>query len=210
MTETAGSQPGVPGGSAAGHGLLARIRTSWELSKPRDVLVAEDGQRGSRSGWIEKTQELLAGVAFVATFASIVVEVGARYLFDRPQVWSLELPTYFFLWSFALAAGLSDWRDDQIGFDLLAQRLPRRIRLAGAAVANVLIVAPMAAVLPGTLSYLSLIGQQPNTGLPGSQLWGYAGVFLLFAIAALLRARLLVIEVLELFRESPARPEAAP
>jgi TRAP-type C4-dicarboxylate transport system permease small subunit len=147
---------------------------------------------------VEQVQEALASIAFVATFLSIAVEVFFRYALDRPLVWSLELPSYFFLWSFSLAAGLSDWRDEQIGFDLLARRLPRRLRLAGSAAANMLIVVPLAITLPGTLSYLGLMAEQPNTGLPGTEVWGYAGVFLLFAIAVLLRGRLFFLEVRQL------------
>jgi TRAP-type C4-dicarboxylate transport system permease small subunit len=143
----------------------------------------------------------------VGTFVAIIIEVLARYLFNRPQVWSLELPTYLFLWSFSLAAGLSDWRDDQIGFYLLADVLPRKVRLVGSALANLLIVGLLAIVLPGTVSYLGLIAQQPNTGLPGTEVWGYSGVFLLFAIAVLLRGRLLVLQVRQLLR--PGRGEGA-
>ena len=204
-------QPRDPGGSASQPRLSDRIRAAWSLSKPRGILI--DTSRAQRepirTGKIERLQELLAGLAFVATFVSIVVEVFFRFALDRPLVWSLELPTYFFLWSFAFAAGLSDWRDDQIGFDLLARRLPEHLRLAGAAIANVLIIVPLAIVLPGTLSYLGLIGEQPNTGLPGSELWGYAGIIALFGIAVLLRARLLFFEVRDLVRLARGRRGAA-
>jgi TRAP-type C4-dicarboxylate transport system permease small subunit len=211
MTRILSTQPDEPGSSTSGRDLGARIRNAWQLSKPRDIPIEAASMSGHpRQGPIERLQELLAGIAFVATFTSIVVEVFFRYVLDRPQVWSLELPTYFFLWSFSLAAGLSDWRDDQIGFDLIAQQLPRRIRLAAAALANIVIVVPLAAVLPGTLSYLSLVAQQPNTGLPGTQIWGYAGVILLFSIAAILRARLLILQVRELVRLIRLHHEIAP
>ncbi len=182
---------------------LARVRAAWELSQPPAQDRSPGGPGEERQGRLERLQLLLAALAFVGTFVSIIVEVLARYLFNRPQVWSLELPTYLFLWSFSLAAGLSDWRDDQIGFYLLADILPRKVRLAGSALANLLIVGLLAIVLPGTVSYLQLMAQQPNTGLPGTQVWGYAGVFPLFAIAVLLRGRLLVLQVRQLLRPGP-------
>jgi TRAP-type C4-dicarboxylate transport system permease small subunit len=178
------------------------VRAAWALS--RSPGGTGDAQpEPEQYGRLEQLQLLLASVAFVGTFVSIIVEVLARFLLDRPQVWSLELPTYLFLWSFSLAAGLSDWRDDQIAFRLLADVLPRKVRLMGSALANLLIAGLLAIALPGTVSYLQLIAQQPNTGLPGTEVWGYAGVFLLFAIAVLLRGRLLVREVGQLLRPGP-------
>ena len=191
-----------PGSPSLHHGWGARVRAAWALSRPPGRTAGAQPE-AEQYGRLERLQLLLAALAFVGTFVSIIVEVLARYLLNRPQVWSLELPTYLFLWSFSLAAGLSDWRDDQIAFRLLADVLPRKVRLVGSALANLLIVGFLAIVLPGTVSYLQLIAQQPNTGLPGTEVWGYAGVFLLFAIAVILRGRLLVREIGQLLRPGP-------
>lgn len=153
-------------------------------------------------GKIETVEEALASVAFFGTFLAIVVEVAARSVFDRPVVWSLELPTYLFFWAFSLAAGLSDWRDEQISFTLLSNRLPEKLRLGTAAVANLLIAVPMLLVLPGTFSFLAYESGQPSTGLPFNQVWGYAGVVLLFGLGAVLRGRLCFQELRQLGRRS--------
>ena len=182
--------------------LRAKIATAWELSKPVASPVPPTeptlALESPRVGRIERWQLAIASLFFLATAASVVVEVFFRYVLDQPQVWSLELPTYLFFWSFSFASGLSDWRDDQIGFPLLAEHLPPRLRLLGAAVANILIVVPLVVVLPGTLSFLSYEAGQPNTGLPLTQVWGFAGVLVLFGIAILLRGRLLVIQARQL------------
>jgi TRAP-type C4-dicarboxylate transport system permease small subunit len=201
----ANSENGHRGSFPSEHGLRIRVRAAWDLSKPLNNLAEADErrQRLIRLGRIERWQLVIASVFFVATAASVVVEVFFRFVLNQPQVWSLELPTYLFFWSFSFASGLSDWRDDQIGFPLLAERLPRRLRLVGSAVANVLIVVPLAIVLPGTLSFLSYEAGQPNTGLPLTQVWGFAGVLLLFGIAILLRGRLCFLQVRELVRPRP-------
>jgi len=203
----ANSDSGHQGGSPSEHGLRARVRTAWDLSKPLTNLAEADERRhrSTRLGRVERWQLVIASVFFVATAASVVVDVFFRFVLDQPQVWSLELPTYLFFWSFSFASGLSDWRDEQIGFPLLAERLPRRLRLVGSAVANILIVVPLAIVLPGTLSFLSYEAGQPNTGLPLTQVWGFAGVLLLFGIAILLRGRLCFLQVRELVRPQPGR-----
>ena len=193
-----------PGRPASGS-LRERIRTAWSLSGPASAMPPspEAAGGGARVRWLSTWQLAIASVFFVATAGSVVVEVFFRYVLDRPQVWSLELPTYFFFWSFSLAAGLSDWHDQQIGFPLLAEHLPWRLRLVGSAIANVLIVVPLVIVLPGTLSFLGYEAGQPNTCLPLTEVWGFAGIILFFGIAIVLRARLLVLQVRQLWRAQP-------
>ncbi len=211
-SRNSGQGPEPEGGAPLGPRFRHRWHQAWELSQPPSYQVeAEAGPRlEPKMGRIESVEEALASIAFFGTFAAIVVEVVARSVFDRPVVWSLELPTYLFFWAFSLAAGLSDWRDEQISFTLLANKLPERVRLGSSALANILIAVPMLLVVPGTLSFLSYESGQPSAGLPFNQVWGYAGVVLLFGLGAILRGRLCVQQLWRLgslmrHRGHPAR-----
>jgi TRAP-type C4-dicarboxylate transport system permease small subunit len=138
-----------------------------------------------------RLQEGIGSAFLFATVLAVGVEVVARYS-GHPVVWAIELPTYFFLWAFSFAAGLSDWDDSQLSFDLLAKRMPRWLREVVHVIANLLIIVPFALVLPGTVSFISYASGQPNVGLPLSEAYGEAGIFLMFAIGACLRARLVL------------------
>lgn len=182
--------------------LADTIRNAWELSKPPDYGLIEDTLASSVSGplsWVARGQELIASVLFFGTFATVLVEVICR-LAARPVVWGIELPTYFFIWAFCVAAGLSDWNDRHLAFDLIATKLPRPVKLILDIVVNVIFVVMFVLVLPGTISFLDYSATQPSTGLPFSQEWGYAGIVVLFGLGALLRTRLLWVEVAELWR----------
>jgi len=179
--------------------LPARIRKAWELSRPpkhgasiqESASAAETAEeQGVRR--LERIQEAIASTFYFGTFASIVVAVFFRFVLDRPLVWSIEVPTYLFFWCFCIASGLNDWRDNQISFDLISERLPARLRLAAAAVANVIIIIPFLVVIPGVVSYIQFEVDQPTTGLPFTEVWGYAGILPFFLIAILLRGRLLL------------------
>ena len=186
-----------------GSGRRDRLRVAWELSKPVVPAVAELDQ-GYASGWqgrIERGQEFLASVFFFATFLGVLIEATARY-FGHPVIWALELPTYFFLWAFGFAASLSDWTDDQLAFDLVVDKLPDVIRAGLRRLTNLMFVVLFVLVLPGTVSSLAYESHQPNTGLPLSHAWGNAGVFGVFALGALLRARLVVIDILPTLRRN--------
>ena len=190
-----------PEGSPRASRLSERIHSAWELSQPQSfgtVLSEEPDELPVR--WPERIQESVAAVFYFGTFFSIVTAVFFRFALNRPLIWSIELPTYLFFWCFCFATPLSDWEDDQISFDLLAERMPPRWRLVGNIVGNVLIVIPFLIVLPGTLSYLRFQGDQLSSGLPFNQVWGYAGILPFFVLAALLRGRLLIRQLRELSR----------
>ncbi len=183
----------------AGRTLRDRVRDAWELSKPQAYsAVLQEEAREARAGRIERVEEAVASVFYFLTFASVVVSVFFRYVLDQPLVWSLELPTYAFFWCFCIASGLSDWRDEQISFDLVSQHLRPRLRLIGKIVANVIIVATFILVIPGTISFIQYEIPQPATGLPFGEVWGYGGVVPFVVITILLRGRLLLLELRQL------------
>ncbi|MHB8620423.1 MAG: TRAP transporter small permease [Chloroflexota bacterium] len=178
-----------------------RVHDAWELSKPQAyaMTLLEEERHSGIGTRIERVQRAVAGCFYFVTFASIVVEVFYRYVLDQPLIWSLELPTYAFFWCFCLGASLSDWRDEQIGFDLLADKAPRRARIVAGLIANVLVIFAFVLVLPGTVGYLQLEVGQPTTGLGGiSEVWGTAGIAAFFILAAILRGRLALRQAQEL------------
>jgi len=172
--------------------------------------AAAEQAEESAVGRLERLQEILASMFYFGTFVAIIVAVFFRFVLDRPLVWSIEVPTYLFFWCFSLGMGLSDWRDAQISFNLISTRLPTRLRIAASAAANLLIVVPFVIVLPGTIAYLQFETSQPTTGLPFTEVWGYAGVLPFFVIAILLRGRLLLGQLRELDVRVPShrRPRA--
>jgi TRAP-type C4-dicarboxylate transport system permease small subunit len=180
----------------SGPGWRGRLRAAWELSRPQAYgVVLEEDLPAVAAGRLERAQQAVASLFYFATFAFVVVGVFFRFVLDKPLVWSLEVPTYCFFWCFCIASGLSDWRDEQIAFDLVSLRMPPRLRLAAHALANLIIVVAFAVVLPGTVAFLQFELGQPATGLPFPEFWGYAGILPFTVIAILLRGRLLVRQV---------------
>jgi TRAP-type C4-dicarboxylate transport system permease small subunit len=171
-----------------------RVRSAWRESKPPEYDAEKDSVGDvvtGKIGMIARAQEGIASVFFFATFATVLTEVLLR-LFGHPVVWAIELPTYLFIWTFCIAAGLSDWTDRHLAFDLVADKLPPAVKHVIDIFLNLLFIAVFAAAIPGSISFLQYSATQPSSGLPFSQAWGYAAIVLLFASAVLLRGRLLL------------------
>ena len=183
-----------------------RVRDAWEQSKPPAYHGAEDSLVDTATGrlaFLARGQEGISSVFFFATFATVLIEVLLR-LFGHPVVWAIELPTDLYIWTFCIAAGLSDWNDRHLAFDLVAQKLPPRVKAIIDVALNALFVVVFAACLPGCISFLKYAATQPSSGFSLNQAWGYAGIVGLFGIGALLRGRLLVIQVTRFFRKHSA------
>ena len=135
--------------------------------------------------WLQRAAEALAAGIFMLLFLTFVVQVGARFLFDRPLAWSDELIVILYIamvfWS---AATLLKERE-HVMFDLVYAMLPpqgqRVVSLLGAA----MMAGLMGVLLPYAFDYVRFMHREPTAvlGLPFSIVFA---PFLLFVLALVL------------------------
>jgi tripartite ATP-independent transporter DctM subunit len=139
--------------------------------------------------------EILAAALVAAEIAILFAGVVARYVFDRPLVWSDELASTLFLWLAMLGAVIAFRRDEHMRMTACVAPLPPPLRTAfdafatGAALAFLLLIAWPAyryalEEVPITTSALQITDVWRAAALP-------AGVMLMIVFAGL---RLLRIE----------------
>lgn len=87
----------------------------------RPLIRAIDGALG----W---AVEIVAAMLLAAEFAILLGGVVARYVFDRPLVWSDELASILFLWLAMLGAVIAFRRDEHMRMTACVELLPRRAR----------------------------------------------------------------------------------
>lgn len=90
--------------------------------------------------WLEWLA-LLGGVLLVTVGGLISYEVVARYLFNAPTTWILDVSIYLTMWATFLAAGHTLRAGAHIRMDLYVRRLAPRARRATDAVVAVLALA---------------------------------------------------------------------
>jgi TRAP-type C4-dicarboxylate transport system permease small subunit len=85
--------------------------------------------------WIERISMAIAGTCFIAIAVITGIDVAMRYVFSAPLVWAYELISdYLMVAVFFLSIGATQRHGQNIGVDILARRLPERLRSALAAV----------------------------------------------------------------------------
>ncbi|MFZ4479390.1 MAG: TRAP transporter small permease [Rhodoferax sp.] len=122
---------------------------------------------------------------FTLLFLVFVVQVVARFVFNKPLAWTDEAAVILYLWAILWGAALVCRDRENVAFDLLYQkagaRLQRAMAIAGCALIGVL----AAWGLPGSLDYIHFMRREttPVMGLPFN--WVFAPfALLLFALAA--------------------------
>jgi TRAP-type C4-dicarboxylate transport system permease small subunit len=157
-----------------------------------------------RGGVLQMLQRTVAALVFAVMMASILLGVFTRVVLNQPLIWSVSIASLAFAWLIFFGAGLADWDDRQIQFDLVYARLPptgqRIFRILG----NLLVVGCMLLVIPGTIGYLTFLDTRRLQGLPVYLSYAHAPVLAFFTLTALLRGRLLVRDLRALWRREPA------
>jgi TRAP-type C4-dicarboxylate transport system permease small subunit len=122
------------------------------------------------------------GIAlFAALLATFVVQVVARFAFDRPLPWTDELAVILYIaivmWG---AAVLVPWRE-HVAMGLAVSALPRGLQRGAVFVGAAATAGLAASALPATLDYLRFVMREPMPVLGWPQGAVYAPFALLLA-----------------------------
>ena len=63
-------------------------------------------------------------VAILGLFGAVLYGVGARYLFNRPPLWSVDVPNLIFIWLVFGAVGLTTKLGPQIRVVFFVEKMP--------------------------------------------------------------------------------------
>ena len=132
---------------------------------------------------------------FALMFLVFVVQVVARFFFDKPLAWTDEAAVILYLWAILWGAAVVCKDRENVAFDLLYQKAgPKTQRLM--ALAGCTLIGVLAAWgLSGSLDYIHFMRREstPVLGLPFN--WVYAP-FALLLIALVVRYALRIYHLL--------------
>lgn len=124
---------------------------------------------------------------FAALFAVFVLQIAARFLFQRPLPWTDELAVVLYLWAILWGAAFVCREREHVAFDLLYQALPPPARRAMALLAALLVGGLLAWALPGSIDYIAFMRRE-STAVLGLPLHWVFAPFALLLLALVARA----------------------
>ena len=118
--------------------------------------------------WLKRGADAVGVVLFAALFLVFLVQIAARFGFNRPLPWTDELAVVLYVWVILWAAAVMVPEREHVVFDLVwnaaAPRARRFMRVAG----NLLVGGLAAWALPACWDYVRFMAREgtPVLGLP--------------------------------------------
>ena len=120
--------------------------------------------------WLQRGADVIGGALFAVLFAVFLVQITARFGFNRPLPWSDELAVVLYVWVILWACAFMVPTREHVAFDLVYHAMGPRTR-RGMRIAGALLIGGLAAwALPGSWDYVRFMAREgtPVLGLPFS------------------------------------------
>ena len=125
--------------------------------------------------------DLVGGLLYVALFLTFVIQVGARFGFNQPLMWSDELAVILYIWVVLWGAAFMVPEREQVRFGLLYDLAPPRLQQLMHIAGQLLVGGLSAWGLPASWSYIRFM-EREGTPVLG---WPFMWVFVPFALLLL-------------------------
>lgn len=154
--------------------------------------------------------EVLAEIALAGLLALVAHEVFARYVLDRPTVFSVEISEYLLVFIAFMSAGWVLRQDQHVRVVFCVQRLPARGR-ALSEMATALAILIFCAVLVrygGAMAAVAWSNDSRSSSLVAFPLWIAYGFIPVGAAALGIQALLRLADAIREIRQTKPRPRA--
>lgn len=143
----------------------------------------------------------LTGILFFLMFVLFIIQVIARFIFNKPLSWTDELAVILYIWVVLLGAVLACREREHVSFDLLYGVMPpflkRMMRLVGCFLIGGLLLA----ALPESWSYVQFMARE-KTAVLGYSMRVVYFPFLIFLVFVVMR------QIYGIFRLTSSRWES--
>ena len=135
--------------------------------------------------WLPKVANAIGGGLFLTLFIVFVIQVTARFAFNKPMAWSDEAAVILYIWAILWAAAFVVPEREQVVFDLVWNSVNRRTRQVMKIVGNLLIGGLALCGIPGSWDYVHFMSRESSPVLGLSFMWVFLPlVLLLLALVA--------------------------
>ena len=136
---------------------------------------------------LRRAAHWLGGLIFVCLFAVFLIQIAARFGFNRPLPWTDELAVILYLWVILWASAFMVSEREQVVFDLLwnsvGKAARRWMRIAG----NLMIGVLAAVAIPASWDYVRFMARDGTPVLGVSFQWVFMP-FVLLLVALVVRS----------------------
>lgn len=131
--------------------------------------------------WPKKAADAIGGGLFLTLFIVFVIQVTARFGFNKPLAWTDEAAVILYVWIILWAAAFVVPEREHVVFDLLWNSATRRMRQVMQIVGNLMMGGLALCGIPASWDYVHFMAREgtPVLGLPF--MWVFLPFVLLLA-----------------------------
>jgi TRAP-type C4-dicarboxylate transport system permease small subunit len=135
--------------------------------------------------WLDRVAQSLGGLLFLALFLVFLIQIGARFGFDKPLPWTDELAVVLYLWVILWACAFMVRDREHVVFDLLWNSVPPGARRVMKIAGHLMVGGLALAALPASWDYVHFMAREGTPVLGLSFQWVFMPfMFLLLALVA--------------------------
>lgn len=137
--------------------------------------------------WFKRGANALGGGLFLALFTVFLVQITARFGFNKPLAWTDEAAVILYIWVILWSAALIVPAHEHVAFDLIWNRVGLRARQAMQIVGHLLVGGLALAGLPASWDYVHFMHRESSPVLGVSLMWVFIP-FVLLLLALVVRS----------------------
>jgi len=112
--------------------------------------------------WPKKAAELIGGTLFLTLFIVFVIQVTARFGFNRPMAWTDEAAVILYVWVILWSAAFVVPEREHVAFDLIWNSVNLRTRKVMRVAGNLLIGGVALYGIPATWDYVHFMKRESS------------------------------------------------
>ncbi len=144
---------------------------------------------------LHKAAQALGGLLFIALFLVFVVQITARFAFNKPLAWSDEAAVILYVWIILWAAATMVPQREHVAFDLVWNLANARWRRILQVLGNALVGGLALVALPASWDYVRFMARE-GTPVLGVPLMAVYLPFIVLLLAMVLRSLGQIVQAL--------------
>lgn len=131
--------------------------------------------------WLKNAANAIGGGLFLTLFIVFIIQITARFGFNKPLAWTDEAAVILYIWVILWAAAVVVPEREHVVFDLLWNSVGHRARQAMQIVGNLMIGGLALVGLPASWDYVHFMAREGSPVLSVSLMWVFIPFVLLLA-----------------------------
>ena len=137
--------------------------------------------------FLHNAAQTVGGLIFFALFATFLIQIAARFGFNRPLPWTDELAVVLYLWVILWACAFMVPEREHVVFDLVWNSVSTPVRRVMKIVGNLMIGGLALVAIPASWDYVHFMNREKTPVLDIPFMWVFLP-FVLLLIALVVRS----------------------